>query len=757
MDGDLKGDFSRIRFERRKNYTAVLEQQGRVALDADANEQCFIDEYLRRSEIVDVVGQYGGPACDAGFEITVANGQILIGPGRYYVDGLLCDNPASLPYDGQPFLIPAETSEILLAKTNRESVLQVYLEVWQRLITDLDDPCLREPALGQADTTARLQTVWRVVAEPVAPRIQPQVEVNTEITSCCQQMYAAAPQPATGTMSAGTSGPSADCGCEPIAAAGYQGIENQLYRVEIHEPGDETTATFKWSRENGSVVSAVTGICGSALQLSTLGPDANLGFAAQQWAELTDDSYLFGEDPNQPGMLYQIQSIQPPTTSVTLAGPVASVDPGRHARLRRWDQSGPSAASSGIPLSAATGGTWFPLENGIQVTFSNGTYGSGDYWTIPARTASGQIDWPPSDGDGNAFQRPYSTQVRRAPLACIHGPGVIVVGGGTFTVDDCRKLFRPLTAIPPAIHVEDVSWVNDDIMTVDQLAADGLTVTLDQAPSGPVTGANFIVTAEPISKVIKFENSIEPIQRSVSVVVATISVSGQTISWKFDAADGQSLQFLKTLISEGANFGLFTRMRVKLLGQMIFASGPCGLIYLDGRAFGQPALRADGTPRIDLQRPSGEGATASDLDAWFYLAPTLEVLSFEIVPSAVTVIADSADKVTGWYASSDPARQQVKIVATVTLNNPAFANTTVALDPGDATVVSVPRSITIDAGQPSGTFDITVITNPGTDASGHEIVKSFMITASLIVAPGTTQAVPCNFSVTGVQPPVNIP
>ena len=35
----MRGDFSRIRFNRRKNYTAVLEQQGRVALDADANEQ----------------------------------------------------------------------------------------------------------------------------------------------------------------------------------------------------------------------------------------------------------------------------------------------------------------------------------------------------------------------------------------------------------------------------------------------------------------------------------------------------------------------------------------------------------------------------------------------------------------------------------------------------------------------------------------------------------------------------------------------
>ena len=40
----MRGDFSRIRFNPGKNYTAVLEQQGRVALDADANEQCFIED-----------------------------------------------------------------------------------------------------------------------------------------------------------------------------------------------------------------------------------------------------------------------------------------------------------------------------------------------------------------------------------------------------------------------------------------------------------------------------------------------------------------------------------------------------------------------------------------------------------------------------------------------------------------------------------------------------------------------------------------
>ena len=172
----MRGDFSQIRFNRQRNYTAVLEQQGRVALDADANEQCFIDAHQSGTQAIDVVGPYGGPAGDNGFQITVTSGhEILIGAGRYYVNGLLCENPASLSYDSQPYLIGPTAAAALISKLTAAGgadVIQVWLQVWQRLQTALDDPDLREPALGNADTTARLQTVWRVVADLV-PTPQP--------------------------------------------------------------------------------------------------------------------------------------------------------------------------------------------------------------------------------------------------------------------------------------------------------------------------------------------------------------------------------------------------------------------------------------------------------------------------------------------------------------------------------------------------------------------------------------------------------
>ena len=763
----MRGDFSRIRFNRRKNYTATLQQQGRVELDADANEQRFIDEFLRRAETVDVIGEFGGPADDAGFQITVVNTQILIGAGRYYVDGLMCENLTTLPYDQQPFLAePVSTSSELLNELRRKQgrlVLQVYLEAWERLVTALDDPCLREPALGRADTTARLQTVWRVVAG-LFPADDLKSHARGPLTRCCQAMYNRKPPVSTGMMCAQTSGPPDDCGCEPVAAAGYQGLENQLYRIEIHQAGDQSQATFKWSRENGSVVAAVTGIAGSTLQLSSLGPDADLGFQAQQWVELTDDTYQFGEPPNQPGTLYQIQSIQPTDRSVTLVGPVTPVDLAKNARLRRWDQSGPSATIAGIPLSAG----WTALENGIEVSFTDGTYHSGDYWTIPARTASGQIDWPPCGSDGNQCQPPKSVVVHLAPLACIRWTVTKEIRGG-LQIDDCRRIFSPLTALSPAavvqaIHVDEISWANNDVMTLDDLIASGLTITLDQAPAGPVNGANFIVTLESVvlpPKVERLEPGQAPptVLRAIAALDSQISVAGPVLSWLLPDSQDRSYQlplllYLQEVLSTGAASGVFARVRVKLLGAAIFTTTPTGgQLYLDGQALGQKALRQAGsTPRIDLRPPSGTDLTASDFDGWFYLAPVLRLTSLTVAYPDLTAMVDSNGEVIGVEASGTPGL--VSPTATVTVSYPAAVAATVTLaltgGSGVGTVAGIPASQAIETGQASATIPISISASPP-----YGQTLAFTITASFGTEGNlgaSTQT--ATFNVTGPANPV---
>ncbi len=834
----MRGDFSRFRFEPEKHYTSVLEQQGRVALDADHNEQRAIDETIRRTTIVDIVGQFGGPENDEGFAITTDGKAIQIGAGRYYVAGLLCQNEAILDFGAQPFLInPAISAGDLLNELSSGIIdsIRLFLEVWQRLVTPLDDPCLREPALGQADTTVRVQTVWRVVAERTLvskprPVIGPlpgrllttvaletgaalsatEIAANPALTSskiatndlainvapnivtipgnfttapgrftippglfttppgtatqpgappastappqpedCCQQMYLQQRPRVPGKLAAQTSGASSDCSCEPTPSAGFRGLENQLYRVEIHAGGNASTATFKWSRENGSVEVAVSSIGGADVTVLSLGPDANLGFQPGQWVELIDDTYLFGPQANQPGELFQIKSVKAEQLTLTMSATVTNIDAKRNARVRRWDQNGASATANGLALNA---GTWIDLENGIQVQFAAGEFQTGDYWLIPARTATGQIEWPPcgsdgSGGDGSAFQPPHEVDVYRAPLACIHWDQ-----SKGFTVEDCRRSFPPLTEVAglalSALHVTQINWNNDDFLTFDVLLAKGLAVTFDQAPTSLIDSSIFSVVLEvPVASPIEpraVGSGLTPIVlRTAMPLDGQIAMNKTQAIWNIPYRDSkgvispiqmEALLALEGLLLQGINYSSYTRARVKLHGRDIFAGNGSSRIYLDGQTLGTPGVRAGGaTPRMDLVLASGAGKQASDFESWFFLAPTLLLTSLSVQPASVV------------FTPSNP--NPAAPVATLTANYPALADTAIALSvvspPGVASVVTVPPAVTLPKGKASVTFNV------GIRNSGNGAAEQFQIVASLTNALNLTSSVTAPLSITG--------
>jgi hypothetical protein len=112
----MKADISRFRFDRGKNYTSVVAQQGRVQLDSDANEQRAIDTWLRATGLIDVVGRTGAPRHDAGFAITVPStgDAIQIGAGRFYVYGLLCEALQAADYMQQLWLADPQPSAAVL-------------------------------------------------------------------------------------------------------------------------------------------------------------------------------------------------------------------------------------------------------------------------------------------------------------------------------------------------------------------------------------------------------------------------------------------------------------------------------------------------------------------------------------------------------------------------------------------------------------------------------------------------------------------
>lgn len=772
----MKGDFSRLRFEPKQHYTSVLQQQGRVQLDQDGNEQRAIDEHLRRTETRDVIGEEGAPVHHAGFAITADASGIGIGPGRYYAGGLLCENEAQLAYADQPFLVGVSPNiATLLADlaAGRSAALEVWLEAWQRVATPIDDPCLREPALGEADTTLRLQTVWRVHALPRAASqattgLLPANEAlaGAEIlqVDCCTRMRRTLkPIEIAGKLSARTLEDPGQGSCLPSPSAAYRGLENQLYRVEIHAGGPAGQASYKWSRENGSVVARVTQVSGATLTLDTLGPDATLGFAPEQWVEILDDGDEFGGTPNQPGTLARIQTTDPAHRTITLYTTAPSVDTSRgHARVRRWDQTRADASAAGLPCAP---GVWQELENGIEICFAaDGSFKPGDYWLIPARTATGDIEWPPCGSDGDAFQAPHRIEIVRAALACIHFDGQ----KRGFVVQDCRRLFSPLTELdapptPPALHVTGIGWKNDEVMAFDQLAFNGLSVTFDKAPDMPVDARNLIVTLEvllPVGGAGEVTHLALTEARSISrgigavrsalIIDGTTQLSGNTLTWTVPRALWLYLDQILNVGLDLASAGLLARARVVLKSHAVAQGSGAGALYLDGQCFTNPATRADGSARLDLQFPSGNAAKASDFESWFDVAPVQLITALTLAPASVALVRDpasgAAKLVDNGSGQPSPTAPAVQPTGTVTLNYAALADTAVALAVTNAptqNIVSVPASVTIARGASEASFNIGVTGNPGATAT------KFDISATINAPGGLRTSQTSTFTVTG--------
>ena len=849
----MKGDFSRYRFDPAKHYTAVLEQQGRVQLDADANEQRAIDTYRLATETIDVIGHTGAPKHDAGFAISLRsdNASLLINPGRYYVDGLLCEMRTQIDYTQQPFLIgPQPGIDVMLAdlRAGRASGIQVWLEAWQRMATPIDDPCIKDPALGEADTTVRVQTVWRVVAEELPPVTtgQPAVALavqglresiafyqlatrSTALTAVAAQAAALSTQIAAGTISnihlaaslnalhlaasasvsrlrqlpaetgtqlaasvaavaqASTGALQQDCcaamrqppvrmmpgemmattggvsklgPCLPSPQAGYRGLENQLYRIEVHQRGPIAQATFKWSRDNGSVLASITNVSGKVLTVDSLGPDANLGFAPLQWVEISDDSDEFGQTSNQPGQLRQIQIVDFQHNRITLTevAPAVNTTNG-HAKLRRWDHTDATATNAGIPM--APGGL-HSLENGIQVQFSDALpFQAGDFWLVPARTATGELEWPPCGGDGADYEPARNIAVHRAPLACIDWEPA----AGGLTPHDCRDFFYPLTELTPppaqaALHVTAINWSNDDVQTLDHLLKNGLSLTLDGAPISSIDPARFSVTLEfPLSlgqydriEAAMIRNLPSGLLRSELILDGAITVTDGAINWSMPGNVYYYLYNILNLFTGFAGLQQYVRTRVRLRGGMIWGAGSGAVSYLDGQCFGVAATRADGkTPRTDLNMPSGAALKASDFESWFELAPVPSVTSLTVTPPAVAWVPIPGILIGLRLVDAANPAVAASPVLNLTLNYIAIADTQVAItvSGGMAGIVTVPSPVTIPAGATSPTQAVAVsVGNPGA------VTETYTLTANVILESGNVFQTQTTFTVTGHAPPV---
>lgn len=441
----MKGDFSRVTFDPRKNFTRVLMQQGRVQLDADWNEQSAILLHYLRTLAADLIGPFGGPKAGLGFEIAKVmepNGKmsdLTIGAGHYYVDGLLCENPGNA--EGKPIEYSTQRDYAEPADLPAQFPFLAYLDVWERHITWVQDDGIREVALGRLDTATRAQLVWQVRALGGLPGVPTAGGNRDEILSRWQTWLDTLQPPDRGKLKARARMEGDDTDpCIASPEARYRGAENQLYRVEVHayeaSPDGTRTLTFKWSRENGSVIFPLRGLRGMTAHLGSLGRDEACGLQRGDWVELVDDVIDLS---GKPGPLLRVAEVDAARSTVTLekaAGDNVNLpdydEEGeaakKHAFLRRWDHQETAykkkddkrpAKGGVLYVFGEAGDGWLPLEKGVQVQFQpEGIYRPGDYWLIPARTETEDVEWPGTVKDPEALP-PHGVEHHYAPLAWV--------------------------------------------------------------------------------------------------------------------------------------------------------------------------------------------------------------------------------------------------------------------------------------------------------------------------------------------------
>ncbi|MFE9018094.1 DUF6519 domain-containing protein [Streptomyces sp. NPDC007808] len=628
----MHGDFTRWTFSPRHGYRSVLMQQGRVLLDADWNEQAEIIAHHDHMRTKDSVGVSGGPADAAGFAITAVDGSepreaawgdLRIAPGQFYVDGVLVEavppptaGPAPFrgwPLGDQPHVrplpktppagVPGEKTPSV--EEPPDGTYAAVLDVWTHHVTADELPSLREPALGSPDTTTRAQTVWQV-------RL---IDVDPDAT--CTDLHTSERSPrALGHMvaqlreAAGSSDP-----CRITASGGYQRLENQLYRVEIHQAGPGP-ATFLWSRENGSVVAGLTGLDNATapgmaeLTLDRVGRDEELSIGEGDTVEITSVDRQLRELPGF------VATAEVPTG---LRLPVRWADPeqaptdlaqlGRTPLIRRWE--GPPRSVSSAPQD---------LEDGLQVGFpDDGVHATGNYWLIPARTTrqvygmtaqAGTIDWPTA-GNAPLACPPLGPRHHLTPLA------ILVRDGGRWTLrSDCRRLFPSLT----------------ELVTLNLLGGDGQEALPGVMLPQPVrvavrNGGRPVAGAR-----VRFTTSGGQVTGTDGVLVDEAVVTGPdgvaAVKWAL-AKDGGTTQTMEVRLLDGPmreSAALTVTGRLSVASQIAWAPA-AGCAGLSGEATVQAALeRLAGGAELRLLGGDGQHLRAPA----------------RVLPQPVRVIVDSA-------------------------------------------------------------------------------------------------------------------
>lgn len=229
-------------------YSGVYQQQGRMISDADWNALMQVGKDRTEAGLADAIGT-GTPEQGGIVAGNAAEGFELVW-GDFYVNGIRAVLAArSGAAVGATFDF-ADQADFPLPPDLPDGPYRLYLDVWERSLTALEEPHLLEPALHGADTTSRTRTMAQMKWAPQG--FDPEDDDQN-------------PRIGEGRLTlALRSAIAASDACEPcldeIDVAGRVG--NYAFRVEIHgveraASGAPERIVLKWSRENGAEVARI--------------------------------------------------------------------------------------------------------------------------------------------------------------------------------------------------------------------------------------------------------------------------------------------------------------------------------------------------------------------------------------------------------------------------------------------------------------------------------------------------------------------
>lgn len=461
----MKTQISRRRRTPFHDYSGVYQQQGRMLADADWNELTDLEK-ARLAAALQVTVAGGTPRTN-GLRITGTPPAIL--PGWVVVDGHL-GRHADLPDDGEPSPVaPDDQSDYPYPPEWSAPNRTLYVDVWERSVTALEDESLLDAALHGADTCTRSRTLVQVKwcdagIDPMDPEQNPPMGtagLRLQLRKVFQ------------------SGDPCDPCSEEVPVD--ERIGNYLFRVEVHDVYEEDGATrvvLKWSRENGAEQHPVG--------------DEPPGFGNGDWIW----EYFDSDTENLAGHHFPAgarrrrgilkTALEPPSAEdmPEALGADEKVPP--DAFVRRWDgyaildpdaQTVIEGRDRGIELSdalAAEQHGWFRFADGVweanlewlvcRLQVADAAFVAGDYWLTPVREAEHA---PGSHvlGDESVFVTPQGIEHHYMVLGQTDGAGQLVPPNDA---ERRQRNFPPLSDL----HAADVGFDN----TCERLFADAENV-----------------------------------------------------------------------------------------------------------------------------------------------------------------------------------------------------------------------------------------------------------------------------------------